>query len=385
MSKKKRRIAVLGSTGSIGENALKIIRHLSGELELVGIAARNNCKRLAEQAKEFGAKFAVLRDENKLEELKGLLPKGIHALSGREGLVELASNKDVDMVLCAIVGIEGIFPVLEAIKAKKDIAIASKEVLVLAGDIVMNEVRKNKVAFIPVDSEHSAVFQCIEGRKHCEIRKIILTASGGPFRGWKREKLATVSFADALNHPTWDMGPKVTVDSATMMNKALEIIEAGHLFDLPAEKIEVVIHPQSVVHSMVEFLDGTILAQLSPPDMCYPIQNALTYPVRHRGIAEPLDFAKFATLSFERPDIETFPSIKLAYQALKRGGTLPAVMNAANEIAFERFSKGEISFTQIWEIIENTMNAHQPLDAPQLDAILKADLWARSFASNLVL
>ncbi|MEM4248085.1 MAG: 1-deoxy-D-xylulose-5-phosphate reductoisomerase [Candidatus Nanoarchaeia archaeon] len=385
MSKKKRRIAVLGSTGSIGENALKIIRHLSSELELTGIAARNNCKRLAEQAKELGAKFAVVRDESKLEELKSMLPKGVHALAGLEGLIQLATNKNVDMVLCAIVGIEGIFPVLEAIKAKKDIAIASKEVLVLAGDIVMNEVRKNKVAFIPVDSEHSAVFQCIEGRKHSEIRKIILTASGGPFRGWKREKLSTVSFADALNHPTWDMGPKVTVDSATMMNKALEIIEAGHLFDLPAEKIEVVIHPQSVVHSMVEFLDGTILAQLSPPNMCYPIQNALTYPLRHHGIAEPLDFAKFATLTFEKPDIETFPSIKFAYQALKKGGTLPAVMNAANEIAFERFKKGEISFTQIWDIIENTMNVHEPLDAPKLNAILKADLWARSFASNLVL
>ena len=381
----RKNIVILGSSGSIGENAIKVIEHLPKELRLFGVAAKSSCRRLAEQARKSGAKFAAIYDDSHHENLRKMLPPGCKCLSGREGLIELATHPSVDMVLCAIVGIEGLFPVLAAIRAGKDVAIASKEVLVVAGEIVMGEVRRHKVNLIPVDSEHCAVSQCLEGRKHSEIGRIILTASGGPFKGMKRKELASVTYKSALKHPTWEMGPKVTIDSATMMNKSLEVIEARWLFDIAPEKIDVVIHPQSVVHSMVEFIDGTVLAQMSSPDMRYPIQRALTFPVRHRGMVKPLDFAKLAELSFEAPDRENFPSLDFAYEALKRGGTMPAVMNAANEIAVERFRLGEIRFPDIWSIIEKTMYSHNELDHPCLDAILKADLEARGFASELKL
>ncbi len=382
MPGKKKRVAVLGSSGSIGCNALKVIRHLQGELELVGVSARSSYRRLAEQASSCGAKFAVLSDPRHFNEMKALLPKSCTALSGIEGQIELVRRPDVDIVLCAIVGTEGLRPVLEAVRAGKDVALASKEVLVMAGEIIMSEVGKHGVRLIPVDSEHSAIFQCLEGRRREDVSKIILTASGGPFKGMTAEELGRVGVEDALRHPTWEMGPKVTIDSATLMNKALEIVEARWLFGMPGSGIDVVIHPQSVIHSMVEFVDGTVLAQMSEPDMRFPIQYALTYPGKHPGGLRPLDFAKLASLTFEAPDRRSFPSLGFAYEALRKGGGLPAVMNAANETAVELFRKGEIGFTDIWRIIEFTMSSAETLDRPSLDAILSADLWARRKAAE---
>ena len=379
----KIKIVILGSTGSIGRNTVNVVKHLTGELEVVGLAARGNIEMLAQQARELKCRHVALSDISRLDELRKILPANCKIHGGQNGILEVATLPEADFVLCAIVGTGGLVPVLEAIAAGKDIAIASKEVLVMAGELVMKEVSKRKVKFLPVDSEHSAIFQCLEGKRNTDVSKIILTASGGPFRGKKVCELRRATYESALAHPVWEMGPKVTIDSATLMNKALEIIEARWLFDVPAEIIDVVIHPQSVIHSMVEFMDGTVLAQLSAPDMRFPIQYALTHPAKHRGLLKPLDFAKLAGLTFERPDRKNFPSLDFAYEALKGGGTLPAVMNAANEIAVERFRKSEIRFTDIWAIIEKVMSSHRKLDRPSLDAILSADKWARTAASSL--
>ncbi len=378
----KKKIVILGSTGSIGRNAVSVVKHLSGEFEVVGLAARGNIGLLGEQARELKCKYVAVSDKIKANELRGKLHRGCKVLAGEEGILELCLRAEVDLVLCAIVGTGGLIPVLESVKAGKDIAIASKEVLVMAGELVMREVRRRKVGFLPVDSEHSAIFQCLEGKNHDDIGRIILTASGGPFRGRKFSEMKSATYKSALEHPVWDMGPKVTIDSATLMNKALEIVEARWLFDVSPERIDVVIHPQSVIHSMVEFIDGTVLAQMSEPDMRFPIQYALTYPVKHAGSLKPLDFAKLAGLTFEKPDRRSFPSLDFAYAALKGGGTLPAVMNAANEVAVERFRKSEIKFTDIWNIIEKVMSYHKKLDRPSLDAILSADKWARERAAS---
>ncbi len=380
---KKKKVVILGSTGSIGENAMKVAERLTDELEVFGIAAKTNVERLAEQAKSLGCAFAAAGDPEYAGELQRLLPQSCDALAGPEGLIELVTHPEVDIVLCAIVGTDGLMPVLEAARAGKDIAIASKEVLVVAGEIVMKEIKKAGVKFLPVDSEHSAVFQCLEGRDRSELSRIILTASGGPFRNASREEMENADYKTALAHPTWNMGPKVTIDSATLMNKALEIIEARWLFDTPGENIDVIIHPQSIIHSMTEFVDGTILAQMSSPDMRFPIQYALTYPRKLPGSLEPLDFEKFSQLTFEKPDRKKFPSLDFAYEALRQGGAMPAVMNAANEVAVERFSKGEIRFTDIWNIIEKVMSRHIPLDQPSLDAILSAEDWAAKTAWNV--
>ncbi len=382
-ARRKKNLAILGSTGSIGENALNVVRHLPGELSIVALAAGRNYRRLAEQALEFGVKKLALRDDSAFSDLKKSLPDSISCHSGIEGICEIACAPEVDIVLCSIVGIEGVFPVLSAIRSGKDIALASKEVLVLAGEIVMSEAAKHGVRILPVDSEHSAIFQCLEGRRNSEISTIVLTASGGPFKDLGAEELARVNFADATMHPVWNMGDKVTVDSATMMNKALEIIEARWLFNMPPEKIDVLVHPQSIVHSMVEFIDGSVIAQMGVPDMRNPIQAALTYPERRRGSGGILDLAAIGSLHFERPDLERFPSIAFAYLALAAGGTMPAVMNAANEVAFERFRAGKTSFPGIWKTIEKTMNSHTALDHPSLDAILSADSWARDCARSL--
>ncbi len=379
----KKKIIILGSTGSIGRNAVSVVKHLSNEIDVVGLAARGNIRLLEQQARELGCRSLAVADDDKACELRRKLPKGFKVLSGEKGIQELSLLAEADLVLCAIVGTGGLVPVLEAVKSGKDIAIASKEVLVMAGELVMREVRRRKVKFIPVDSEHSAIFQCLEGKKTEDVHRIILTASGGPFRGRKITEMSRASYRSALEHPVWDMGPKVTIDSATLMNKALEIIEARWLFNVSGNKIDVVIHPQSIIHSMVEFVDGTVLAQMSEPDMRFPIQYALTYPVKHAGSLRPLDFAKLAGLTFERPDRRNFPSLDFAYEALKVGGTMPAVMNAANEIAVERFRKAEIKFTDIWNIIEKTMSYHKRLDRPSLDAILSADKWARQMASSM--
>jgi 1-deoxy-D-xylulose-5-phosphate reductoisomerase len=379
----KKKIVILGSTGSIGRNAVNVVKHLLHEFEVVGLAARGNIELLARQARELKCRHVALADVSRLDDLRKILPRNCKGHGGQDGILEIATLPEADLILCAIVGTAGLVPVLEAVRAGKDIAIASKEVLVMAGELVMQEVSKRKVKLLPVDSEHSAIFQCLEGKRDADVSKIILTASGGPFRGRKLCEIRKATYESALAHPVWEMGPKVTIDSATLMNKALEIVEARWLFNVPAESIDVVIHPQSVIHSMVEFIDGTVLAQMSTPDMRFPIQYALTYPTKHRGLLKPLDFAKLAGLTFERPDRKTFPSLDFAYEALNCGGTLPAVMNAANEIAVERFSKSEIRFTDIWVIIEKVMSSHKKLDRPSLDAILSADKWARTAASSV--
>ena len=383
MDSKRKNIVILGSTGSIGENAVKVVQHLRDEFYVVGIAAANNFERLAEQAEELKCEYVAIADKTKAEELAKLSPTPSKTLAGEEGILELVSLPEVDLVLCSIVGSASLRPVLAAIKAGKDVALASKEALVMGGSLVMEAAEKHDAKILPVDSEHSAVFQCLEGKKHEDIAKIILTASGGPFRDWSLEKMESASWEDALSHPTWNMGPKVTVDSATLMNKALEIIEARWLFNIPGDSIDVIIHQQSIVHSMVEFIDGTILAQMGSPDMRFPIQYALTYPKKFTGSLESLDFAKFAKMTFELPDKARFPSLDFAYEALRQGGTLPAVMNAANEIAFERFRKGEIRFTKIWKVIEKSMEAHKSIIEPSLDDIFAADREAREFAFSI--
>ena len=382
MNENRKKIVILGSTGSIGENAVKVVQHLRDEFYVTGIAAATNSARLAEQAEELGCEYVAIADSSKAGELSKLAPTSCKVLAGEEGILELVSNPEVDLVLCAIVGAASLRPVLAAIEAGKDVALASKEALVMGGSLVMKAVEENGVKIIPVDSEHSAVFQCLEGKKHEDISKIILTASGGPFREWSLEKMTSATWEEALSHPTWDMGPKVTIDSATLMNKALEIIEARWLFDMPGESIDVVIHHQSIIHSMVEFVDGTLLAQMGSPDMRFPIQYALTYPKKFPGSLESLDFAKFAKLTFEIPDKSLFPSLDFSYEALRQGGTLPTVMNAANEIAVERFRKGEIRFTDIWNVIEKSMDAHTSIIEPDLDDIFEADNEARISAAS---
>ena len=283
----------------------------------------------------------------------------------------------------AIVGTAGLEPALAAIRAGKDLAVASKEILVMAGELVMSEARKHGVKVLPVDSEHSAIFQCLEGRDSADVKRLILTASGGPFRQTPRKDFERITVAQALKHPSWNMGPKITIDSATLFNKGLEMIEARWLFDIEIDRVDVVIHPQSVVHSMVEFMDGSILAQLSVPDMRYPIQFALTYPHRLSNSMPPTDLARIGTLTFENPDQEKFPSLRLAHEAGRTGGTMPAVFNAANEIAVARFVDGQITFLQIFETVERVMGAHRAVASPPLDAILEADLWARKEAERV--
>ncbi len=376
----KKRVAILGSTGSIGESALKVVKHLSDELEVTALAANSQIERLAEQARETGCRTVVTADLQLEDSLRGMAPEDCQVASGQQAIIDLAVREDVDIVLCAIVGTGGLMPVITALEADKDVALASKEVLVLAGRIVMDAASRSKGRIIPVDSEHSAIFQCLEGRAPASASRLILTASGGAFRNATLEEMRESDYKSALAHPTWDMGPKVTIDSASLMNKALEIIEAHFLFDVSHERIDVVIHPQSVVHSMVEFIDGTVLAQMSTPDMRFPIQYALTWPHKHPGSLEPLDFTRFSELTFELPDRKRFPSLDFAYEALRQGGDMPAVMNAANEVAVARFRRGEIRFTDIWTVIEKTMAAHTVMAYAELDEVLAADSQARAFA-----
>ncbi len=380
---KKKKIVILGSTGSIGENAVKVAKTLSARIEVCGLAARNNLKRLAEQAAELKCPYAVTSDASRKDDLLKMLPPDCEGQAGEEYILEMVTRPDVDLVFCAIVGTGGLLPVLEAIRAGKEIALASKEVLVMAGDLVMKEAARYGVRVVPVDSEHSAIFQCLEGKRRQDVSRLILTCSGGPLLNASSEEIQNATYEKALDHPTWNMGPKVTIDSASLMNKALEIIEAAFLFGMPGNKIDVVIHPQSVIHSMVEFIDGTILAQMSTPDMRFPIQYAITYPEKYSGGMRPLDFSVFSQLNFQMPDRKLFPSLDFAYSALHAGGTMPAVMNAANEVAVARFSRSEIGFTDIWRIIEKVMSMHQVLEQPALDAILSVDKWARDTALTI--
>lgn len=378
-----KRVVILGSTGSVGKNACRVAEALRDRVQVVGIAAYSNVAALAEQARQFGCTHACVADTSLYQELSGALPRGCRALAGPEGLLELARLEHADMILCAIVGTGGLLPVTAALEAGKEIALASKEVLVMGGAIVMPMVKRYKSRMIPVDSEHSAVFQCLGSRVPHHAARLILTASGGPFRYASRAEMERATWEQALAHPTWSMGEKVSLDSATLMNKALEMVEASFLFDVPEEKIDVVVHPQSIVHSMVEFTDGVLLAQMSMPDMRFPIQYAFTFPERCPGGLERLDLTQVGKLEFEAPDTARFPSLDFARAALRAGGTMPCVMNAANEVAFARFRNGEIRFTGIWNVIEKTMEAHRVVTEAGLADILAADRWAREKAASV--
>ena len=397
----RKRIVVLGATGSIGESALKVARDIPERMEIVGVAANSNAEKLAAAANETRAPFLCLVDETKMDILRRALAYKPQIFTGEEGLREIACLADVDMVLVAIVGTGGLRPALAAIEAGKDLAVASKEILVMAGEIVMREARDNNVHVLPVDSEHNAIFQCLEsGRglgapkdrgaeaaptfQSSDLRRIILTASGGPFRETPRNQFDSITPEQALRHPTWNMGPKITIDSATLFNKGLETIEAHWLFGVEMDRVEVVIHPQSIVHSMVEFADGSTLAQLSYSNMCFPIQYAVTWPDRVPNTLPPLDFSKLSKLEFFPPRYSDFPALNIARRAGAIGGTLPAVMNAANEIAVAAFLDRRVRFPDIWQIVEEVMNRHTPVAHPDLDAILEADQWARAEARKCV-
>ena len=383
MQKKKKNIVILGSTGSIGTNGVKVALEHNELFNVVGLVARNNIKLLAEQAAKLEFPALITTDEAKYEELKSTAPDECEILCGNDAVRQLVVRDEVDLILCAIIGTGGLLPVIDALKAGKTVALASKEVLVMAGELVSEAAREGGGCIIPVDSEHSAIFQCLRGHRDSKVKKIILTSSGGAFRDCTESEIAKATYEAALAHPTWDMGVKVTIDSASMMNKALEIVEAGYLFDLPAEQIDVIVHREAIIHSMVEFVDGCVLAQLSEPDMCFPIQYAMLYPERKANSMKPLNFAECGMLTFTAPDRKKFPSLDFAYEALNKGGTLPAVMNAANEVAVEKFSKGEIAFPEIWVIINKVMNLHQVEAQKDLETVLRADAWARKTAENL--
>jgi 1-deoxy-D-xylulose-5-phosphate reductoisomerase len=378
----RKKVVLLGSTGSIGRSTLEVARLLPERIELVGLAANGSVEALAAQVRETGVKHVALYDASRAGELRALVPDDVVILAGPEGLAELATLEEADMVLVAIVGIAGLQPALAAIEAGKDLAVASKEILVMAGEIVTAAAERKGVKLLPVDSEHNAIFQCLDGHRggEKEVSRLILTASGGPFRTWPAEQLAGVTLAQALKHPTWEMGRKITIDSATLFNKGLEMIEARWLFGIGMERIDVVVHPQSIVHSMVEFIDGSVLAQLSRTDMCFPIQYALTWPERLAGGLKPLDFAALAKLEFEAPRDADFPALGLAREAGLTGGTLPAVFNAANEVAVDAFIAGAIRFPDIWRVVGETMHAHDVAAASSLEAVIAADGWARRTA-----
>lgn len=384
-----RRIAILGSTGSIGKSALDVARHLGHRALVTGLAARNNARELLAQAKAFRPLIVGIADqekgawmESKIRAWKGAKPK---LVKGPKALEAVAEAKGSDMVLTAVVGAAGLLPTLKAIAAGKDIALANKETLVAAGELVSAAVRKSGVAILPVDSEHNAIFQCLSGIGHAhELKRLILTASGGPFRKSSLAQLRKVTPAQALRHPTWTMGAKITVDSATLMNKGLEVIEAHWLFGVPFDRISVLVHPQSVVHSMVEAVDGNVLAQLGPTDMRLPIQFAFTYPDRVPMNVGALDFLKAGALTFEAPDLGRFPCLRLAYVAGKQGGAAPAVLNAANEIAVEAFLKGSLDFLGIPKTLAKVLGSFKPVGKLTLQAILDADAWARARAAELI-
>ncbi|MDB6054528.1 MAG: Dxr [Verrucomicrobiales bacterium] len=375
-------VVLLGSTGSIGTSTLKVVEDLSDRLRLVGLAAGGNISLLIEQAKKHQPLAVSLADPGKCQQLSAELPESIRCYSGNEGLLKLATMPEADVVLIAIVGTAGLQPALAAIRAGKDIAVASKEILVMAGEIVMREAREHGVRVLAVDSEHSAIFQCLDDKPASSVRNLWLTASGGPFRKTPKEEFASITVEKALKHPSWVMGQKITIDSATLFNKGLEMIEARWLFDIEMDRVQVVVHPQSIVHSMVEFVDGSMIAQLSTPDMCLPIQYALTYPERVKSERVQTSLAKLGTLTFEEPDVERFPAIQLARRAGTEGGTLPAVLNAANEVAVDAFVKRKLGFVQITELVRAVMDKHVRVDHPTLEQILAADKEARQMAAS---
>jgi 1-deoxy-D-xylulose-5-phosphate reductoisomerase len=372
------RIAILGSTGSIGCNALDVIQSLGPDYSAAALSAHTRGGELLEQARRCRPRAIALTcdapDEQICNQLASL---GAQVYKGPGGLVELVQRDDIDTVLAAVVGAAGLPAVLAAVRAGKKLALANKEALVVAGSLLIPEARRRNVSILPVDSEHSAIFQAMQCGRLSEVKRVILTASGGPFRTWPVDRIRSATYADALAHPTWKMGSKITIDSATMFNKGLELIEACWLFDLPPEKVEIVVHPESIVHSMVEFVDGSVIAQLSPPDMRLPIQYALTYPNRASGISPRLDLTKAFSLGFEPPDMDRFPALRIAYDVAERRGTFGAVMNAANEEAVAAFAAGRIAFGEISELVRLTIDTHTPRAQPTLDELLAADQWAR--------
>ena len=374
-------MVVLGATGSIGESALKVARDIPERVEIVGLAANSNAEKLAAAANEVRPESVCLVDTTRIDILRKALEYQPRIFAGEEGLREISCLANAEMVLVAIVGTGGLRPALAAIEAGKDLAVASKEILVMAGEIVMREARENGVHVLPVDSEHNAIFQCLDGRPS-EVRRIILTASGGPFRETPATEFVDLTPEEALKHPTWNMGPKITIDSATLFNKGLEMIEARWLFGVEMKRVEVVIHPQSIVHSMVEFADGSTIAQLSYSDMCFPIQYAVTWPERVPNTLPPLDFSKLSKLEFFPPRYDDFPALNLARRAGETGATLPAVMNAANEVAVAAFLDRQLRFPQIWQAVEQVMDGHTLVAHPDLDALLQADQWARAEAAK---
>jgi 1-deoxy-D-xylulose-5-phosphate reductoisomerase len=385
LSVQKRRIAILGSTGSIGTQALDVVRAHSNLFEIEVLTAQHNDALLIAQAKEFKPNVVVIVDESKYQTVYDALnPLDIKVFAGKNALNSVVQMDSIDIVLTALVGYAGLMPTIKAIEAGKHIALANKETLVVAGKLITDLCRKYKVDLLPVDSEHSAIFQCLAGEWHNPIEKIILTASGGPFRGMNAKQLAHVSFREALKHPNWSMGAKITIDSASMMNKGLEVIEAKWLFDLRANQIEVVVHPQSIIHSLVQFEDGSLKAQMGLPDMKLPIQYALAYPNRISSNFPRFDFMNYPSLTFEKPDVETFKNLGLAYEAMAKGGNAACVLNSANEVVVEQFLKEKIGFLEMSEIIETCMAKVPYIAEPVLDDYISSDEEARRIAKELI-
>ncbi len=374
----RRRLVVLGSTGSIGSNCLDVVDHLSDHLEVLGLSAHSSGDALLRQAQRYRPRWVALTDAEAAKQFdESRLPSGCRLLHGADAVAEMVQDADVDTVVTAIVGAAGLLGTWAALEAGKTVAIANKETLVLAGALVTDLATRRGGRLLPVDSEHSAIFQAMQGSAPDAVERIVLTGSGGPFRGRSRAELAEVTVEEALNHPTWRMGPKITIDSATLMNKALEVIEARWLFGLPPEHIEVILHPESVVHSFVEFQDGSVLAQLSPPDMRLPIQYALMYPRRLAGPARRLNWRELSAWHFEQPDHEAFPALQLGYEVVRRGGTCGAVLNAANEAAVERFLRGDLNFLDITRACRAVLDHHHFSPTPTLSELSACDRWAR--------
>lgn len=383
---RRKKVVLLGSTGSIGTSTLKVAQDIPERMEIVGLAAANSVQALAQQTRESGVKHVAIYNPEKEAELRAAVDSDVKIYTGLEGLVELATLEGADMILIAIVGTAGLHPALAAIEAGKELAVASKEILVMAGELVMAAAERKGVKVLPVDSEHNAIFQCLEGHDggQKEISRLILTASGGPFRTWEVERLKEVQLEQALKHPTWEMGRKITIDSATLFNKGLEMIEARWLFGVEMDRVDVIVHPQSVVHSMVEFIDGSVLAQLNTTDMCFPIQYAVTYPERLSNGLKSLNFAELGRLDFEDVRRDVFPAVNLAVRAGTEGGTLPAVLNAANEVAVDAFVRRQIGFTDIWDLVSKTMNAHVVKPGQSIEQLIAADTEARALARGLL-
>lgn len=377
-------ISILGSTGSIGTQTLDVIKNHEEKFNVVGLSALKNIDELEKQIYEFNPEIVAVFNKEKAKILSNRIGKKIKIVSGIEGLIEVATLNSANIIVTSVVGSIGLIPTLEAIKCSKTIALANKETLVVAGELVMKEAKKYNATIIPVDSEHSAIFQCLQGEDVDNISRIILTASGGSFRKWTKEEIKAAKAEDALKHPTWNMGKKVTIDSATLMNKGLEVIEAKWLFDMDLDKIDVVVHPQSIIHSMVEYKDYSIISQMGTPDMRTPIQYALSYPDRINTNVKKLDFNSLGELSFSSPDIDRFPCLSLAYEALKEGKTMTSVLNGANEVLVEYFLQNKIKFYDIPKFIEKAMMAHKPFSYETVDEILEVDKWVRDWIENQI-